>query len=81
MRRFADITMRPAVAFRVRCLASLVAPQPGAVLWYDTSDIAALRQGEKERADTLQSSPPPRSSSSTPALSRTRSPPPSRAAT
>ena len=27
---------------------------PGKRLWYDTADIAALRQGEKERADTMQ---------------------------
>ncbi len=54
MRRFADLTMRPLWRSACACLAKLVKVQPGARLWYDTSDIAALRQGEKERADTLQ---------------------------
>lgn len=53
MRRFADITMRPLWRSACAALASLLAPQSGAVLWYDTSDIAALRQGEKDRADTF----------------------------
>lgn len=53
MRRFADITMRPLWRSVCACLASLVVVPPGKRLWYDTSDIAALRQGEKEQADTM----------------------------
>jgi hypothetical protein len=30
-----------------------IAPD-GCRLWYDTTDISALREGEKERADTMQ---------------------------
>lgn len=54
MRRFADITMRPLWRSVCACLQNLVPVQPGADLWYDTADIAALRQGENERATTLQ---------------------------
>ncbi|HEY6019252.1 MAG TPA: hypothetical protein VIY48_04925, partial [Candidatus Paceibacterota bacterium] len=52
MRRFADITMRP--LWRIACasLAPLVDVPPGTRLWYDISDVAALNQGEKDRADT-----------------------------
>lgn len=53
MRRFADVTMRPLWRSACACLAHLVTVPTGADLWYDTSDIAALRQGEKDRADTL----------------------------
>lgn len=53
MRRFADITMRPLWRSVCACLATLVAVPDGKELWFDVSDIAALRQGEKERADTL----------------------------
>jgi phage portal protein BeeE len=52
MRRFADLTMRPLWRSACAALAQLVEVPAGAQLWYDTSDIAALRQGEKERADT-----------------------------
>jgi phage portal protein BeeE len=52
MRRFADITMRPLWRSVCGCLSQLVAVPAGSRLWFDTSDIAALRQGEKERADT-----------------------------
>jgi HK97 family phage portal protein len=54
MRRFADITMRPNWRSAAACLAKLVDVPVGARLWYDTTDIAALRAGEKERADTAQ---------------------------
>lgn len=54
MRRFADITMRPNWRSAAAALAKLVAVPVGAELWYDTTDIAALRAGEKERADTAQ---------------------------
>jgi len=53
MRRFADITMRPLWRSACACLATLVTVPPGAELWFDIRDIAALRQGEKERADTM----------------------------
>jgi hypothetical protein len=53
MRRFADVTMRPLWRSVCACLSQLVAVPQGSRLWFDTSDIAALRQGEKERADTL----------------------------
>jgi phage portal protein BeeE len=52
MRRFADITMRPLWRSVCDCLATLVAVPPGERLWFDVKDIAALRQGEKEQADT-----------------------------
>ncbi len=54
MRRFADITARPAWRSMAACLAKLVDVPTGAELWYDVTDIAALRQGEKERAETAQ---------------------------
>jgi phage portal protein BeeE len=53
MRRLVDITMRP--LWRT-CCASLqkFVKVPGASkLWFDVSDIAALRQGETERAQTM----------------------------
>jgi phage portal protein BeeE len=53
MRRFADLTMRPLWRSACASLQQLVTPPAGARLWFDVSDIAALRQGEKERADTL----------------------------
>lgn len=52
MRRFADITMRPLWRSACDCLSTIVAVPPGARLWFDLADIAALRQGEKELADT-----------------------------
>lgn len=54
MRRFADITMRPLWRSAASCLAKLVAPQDGAQLWYDDTDIAALRQGDVDRANTIR---------------------------
>ena len=53
MRRFADITMRPLWQSVCACLSKLVNVPAGSRLWFDTSDIAALRQGEKEQADTM----------------------------
>lgn len=52
MRRFADITMRPNWRTAAAALANLLPPRPGARLWFDAAGIAALRQGEKDRADT-----------------------------
>lgn len=54
MRRFADITARPMWRSMAACLSKLVNVPAGAELWYDVTDIAALRQGEKERAETAQ---------------------------
>ena len=54
MRRFADVTMRPNWRSACAALAKLVTAPDGARLWYDTTDISALREGEKERADTMQ---------------------------
>lgn len=53
MRRFADITMRPLWRSACAALSKLVDVPSGHQLWFDVSDIAALRQGEKERADTM----------------------------
>jgi phage portal protein BeeE len=53
MRRFADLTMRPLWRSACASLATLVVVPPGAQLWFDVSDIAALRQGEQERAQTF----------------------------
>jgi HK97 family phage portal protein len=54
MRRFADITMRPNWRSAAASLAKLVNVPANARLWYDVTDIAALRQGEKDRAETAQ---------------------------
>lgn len=50
---FADLTMRP--LWRIACgsLAPIVDVPDGYELWYDTTDISALQQGEKELAETL----------------------------
>lgn len=53
MRRFADITMRPLWRSACAALAKLITVPPASRLWYNTSEIAALRQGEKEMADTM----------------------------
>jgi phage portal protein BeeE len=54
MRRFADVTMRPNWRSACAALTKLVNVPTGARLWYDTTDIGALREGEKDRADTMQ---------------------------
>lgn len=54
MRRFADLTMRPNWRSAVAALAQLVDVPDDAQLWYDTTDIAALQEGEKERAEAAQ---------------------------
>ena len=53
MRRFVDLTIRPLWRSACAALAPLVNVPAGAKLWFDTSDIAALRQGEMERAQTF----------------------------
>lgn len=52
MRHFSD-KMRPTWRSACQALAKAVDVPTGARLWYDTTDIAALREGEKERADTM----------------------------
>ncbi len=54
LRRFADLTMRPLWRSACQALAKFVAVPAGAELWYDTTDIAALSEGEKNKADTMQ---------------------------
>jgi phage portal protein BeeE len=54
MRRFADVTMRPNWRSAAASLAKLIDVPTGARLWYDVTDISALRQGEKDRAETAQ---------------------------
>jgi phage portal protein BeeE len=52
VRAFADMTMRPHWRSACSALSKLVQPPRGARLWYDPTHVAALRQGEKERAET-----------------------------
>lgn len=54
MRRFADITMRPNWRGACAALAKFAGVPSDSRLWFDTTDISALREGEKERADTMQ---------------------------
>lgn len=54
LRRFADLTMRPLWRSACQALAKFVDVPAGAALWYDTTDIAALSEGEKNKADTMQ---------------------------
>ena len=51
MRRFGDLTARPLWRSLSSTLEPLVAVPSGSRLWYDTSDIAALRQDEKDRSE------------------------------
>lgn len=53
MRAFADLGMRPLWRSACAALETLVQVPPDCRLWFDTSDIAALLEGEKERADTF----------------------------
>lgn len=53
MRAFADMTMRPLWRSACAALAKLVEVPAGAQLWYDVTDVSALRQGEKDAADTM----------------------------
>ena len=51
IRRFGDLTLRPLWRSMCGALQPLVAGMPaGSRLWYDTSDIAALQDGEQVRA-------------------------------
>lgn len=53
-RNFVDLTMRPLWRSACAALQKLVTVPAGAQLWYDTTDVSALQQGEKDKADTLQ---------------------------
>lgn len=53
MRRFADLTMRPNWRSACAALAKFAQVPADSRLWFDESGIAALRQGEKERAETF----------------------------
>ena len=56
MRRLADLTCRPLWRSMCAALQKFVpnVPAQGVRLWFDLSDIAALRQGELERAQASQ---------------------------
>lgn len=54
MRSFADGFMRGHWRSACACLSKLIQVPDGSRLWFDVSGIAALRQGEKEQADTMQ---------------------------
>jgi HK97 family phage portal protein len=54
MRRFADLWARPQWRSACASLSKLVTVPDGSQLWYDTSDISALREGEQARAETVQ---------------------------
>lgn len=51
MRRFGDLTGRPLWRSMAQSLETIVPVPNGAELWYDTTDIVALRQDEKEQSD------------------------------
>lgn len=52
MRRFSDITMWQLWPSACACLASITDVPSGSRLWMRTSEIPALQEDEKERADT-----------------------------
>jgi phage portal protein BeeE len=54
LRAFADLKIRP--NWRGLCgkLEALVTPPVGAQLWFDTTDVSALQQGEQDMASTAQ---------------------------
>lgn len=51
MRRFGDLTARPLWRSLASTFEPLVPVPDGSRLWYDTSDIAALRQDEKDQSE------------------------------
>lgn len=54
MRSFADLWARPTWKSACACLAKFVTPPDrNSRLWYDVSGVSALRQGEKEQAETM----------------------------
>ncbi len=50
-RRFVDMTIRPLWRIAAASLARLIDVPPGAELWYDDREIAALREDAREAAD------------------------------
>lgn len=54
LRRFVDLTERPLWRSACASLSKLVDVPAGARLWYDVSGIAALQEGNRERAETMQ---------------------------
>lgn len=53
MRRFGDMYGRPAWRSASGALAKLVDVPADSRLWYDASGVTALREGDKDRADTM----------------------------
>lgn len=53
MRSFADLTMRPLWRSACAALEKLLQVPAGAELWFDVSDVSALRQGELDFANTM----------------------------
>lgn len=53
LRAFADLKMRPLWRSACAALAKLVVVPGGAELWYDTTDVSALQEGEQDKAATL----------------------------
>lgn len=51
MRRFGDLTGRPLWRSMSASLETIAPPPSGQRLWYDTSDVAALRNDEKDIAE------------------------------
>lgn len=54
LRAFGDVHMRPDWRSVCAALAAIVDVPEGMTLWYDTSDISALQEGEQEQAAVLQ---------------------------
>jgi len=54
MRRFADMTMRPAWRDICGSLSTIVPPPGGAELWYDDRDIPAMKDDIKDAAEVQQ---------------------------
>lgn len=52
LRAFADLKIRPNWRGACGALQKLVTPPPFAQLWFDTSDVSALQQGEQDMAST-----------------------------
>jgi phage portal protein BeeE len=54
MKRFADLTMRPLWHSAAAALTKFVDLDPGEMLVLDASDVAAMQDGEQERAETFR---------------------------
>lgn len=53
-RRFADGTIRPLWRMAVASLAVLITVPPGSKLWWDETDIAFLREDQRDRAEIMR---------------------------